>query len=167
MDSFWGNIFARKDDGGGLKGLLQRIPIFAALTEREISVVERILHEREYMPGEEVFREGEPGIAMYIIQSGSVVIRLDATKQVLAELGPGEFFGELALLDDAPRSAPAVAKDNAKIFAFAQPDLFGIIERNPHLGVTIVSTLAKIIGERLKYTNDQLRIMKEATRVNP
>ena len=75
----------------------------------------------------------------------------------------GDFFGELALLDDAPRSASAAAVTPCVMFGFAQPDLFGIIERNPHLGVKIVTMLAKIIGERLRATNEQLnQIQKKA-----
>lgn len=157
MNSFWGNIFASKERTEGLRDLLRQIPLFTSLSDRDLAAVEHILHERQYQPHEEIFRQGEPGVAMYIIHSGSVIIRLDQTGQILAELNSGEFFGELALLDDSPRSATAVAKTTATIFAFSQPDLFVIIERNPRLGVKITTTLAKIIGERLKHTNAQLQ----------
>ncbi|OPX34594.1 hypothetical protein B1H10_03275, partial [candidate division KSB1 bacterium 4484_188] len=70
-------------------------------------------------------------------------------------------FGELALLDDSPRSASAVAKTDCKMLGFFQPDLFGVIERNPRLGIKIVLRLAKIIGERLKAANIENQQMRQ------
>lgn len=157
MDHFWRNI--RKKKHGGIRELLRGIPLFEQLTEGELSGIERILHERTYAPDEEVFREGEPGIAMYIIESGTVLIEVGKDHKVIAELHEGEFFGELALLDESPRSATAAAKANSKIFAFSQPDLFALMERKPHLGLKIVVALARIIGERLKHMNEQLQTM--------
>ena len=158
MDHFWGNIKKTKNDGG-VKELLRSIPLFDNLTDRELAGIERILHERIYSTDEEIFREGEPGIAMYIIETGSVLIKVGNDGKTIAELHEGEFFGELALLDDSPRSASAVANAESKIFAFSQPDLFGIMERNPHLGIKIIVPLARIIGDRLKRMNEQLHAL--------
>ena len=155
MDHFWGSA-KRKKRTGGIKELLRNIPLFEQLTDRELTAIERILHERTYSPDEEIFREGEPGIAMYIIENGAVLIRVGKDHREIAELHEGEFFGELALLDDSPRSATAIAKTDAKIFAFSQPDLFTLMERNPHLGIKVIVALARIIGDRLKHMNDQL-----------
>jgi len=155
MDFFWG-ISKKEKKEGGTRELLRCIPLFEQLTDRQLAAVERILHERLYAPGEEIFREGEPGVAVYFIQSGSVLIKMGRDKKVLAELHEGEFFGELALLDDSPRSASAIAGSESKIFAFSQPDLFAMIERNPRLGIQIVLSLARIIGDRLKRINEQL-----------
>lgn len=155
MDFFWG-ISKKEKKTGEIKELLRGIPLFEQLTDRQLAVVERILHERLYTPGEEIFREGEPGVAVYFIQSGSVLIKLGRDKKVLAELHEGEFFGELALLDDSPRSASAIAGSESKIFAFSQPDLFAMIDRNPRLGIQIVLSLARIIGDRLKRINEQV-----------
>ncbi|MFI5252023.1 MAG: cyclic nucleotide-binding domain-containing protein [Bacteroidota bacterium] len=156
MDNFWSNA-KKKDKVGGIKELLRNIPLFEQLTDRELTGIQRILHERRYKAGEEIFRQGEPGIAMYIIETGGVLIKVGGTDKVLAALHDGEFFGELALLDDSPRSASAVASAETKIFAFSQPDLFGVMERNPQLGLKIILALARIIGERLKRMNSQLQ----------
>lgn len=156
MNHFWGTT-RKKKSGDETKDLLRSIPLFEHLTDRELSGIQRILHERVYAAGEEIFREGEPGVAMYIIESGSVVIKVGKSGKVLAELTGGEFFGELALLDESPRSASAVAKAESKIFAFSQPDLFSLIERDHHLGIKVIVALARIIGDRLKRTNDQLQ----------
>jgi CRP/FNR family cyclic AMP-dependent transcriptional regulator len=155
MDSFWGST-KKKKKAGDIKELLHNVPLFEQLTDRELTGIERILHERMYNPDEEIFREGEPGVAMFIIQSGSVLIQVGHSGKTLAELHEGEFFGELALLDDSPRSAGAKANTESKILAFSQPDLFSLMERNPNLGLKIILALARIIGERLKRMNEQI-----------
>ena len=72
--------------------------------------IESILHEREYQTDEVIFRQDEPGMGMYIIASGTVTIISEPSSMQWSELGEGEFFGEIALLDEHPRSASAIAK---------------------------------------------------------
>ena len=161
MNTLWGNIFrVRHKEENTLLKILQKVPIFEGLNNRELSQIERILHTREYRPEETIFHQGDPGLGMYIIESGSVDILSDPGKDILAELRDGDFFGELALLDEAPRTATAVAKSRCKMLCFFQPDLFDLLERNPHLGVKVLFRLARIIGERLRRTNEQLHELK-------
>ncbi len=138
---------------------LRSIPIFSELGRRELAAVERILHKREYSAGEVIFRQDEPGLGMYIIESGRVSILTDDALNNMTELGDGEFFGELPLLDGGSRSATAVAKTPCRIFGFFQPDLFGLIERDPRLGVKIVLSLAAIIGMRLRAVNERVQTL--------
>ncbi|HUI64188.1 MAG TPA: cyclic nucleotide-binding domain-containing protein [Bacteroidota bacterium] len=138
---------------------LRSIPIFSELGRRELAAVERILHKREYQAGEIIFRQDEPGLGMYIIESGRVSIRSDDAIDKMTELGDGEFFGELPLLDGGSRSASAIAKTACRIFGFFQPDLFGLIERDPRLGVKIVLSLAAIIGMRLRAANERVQAL--------
>ncbi len=162
MDSFWGNIFQRrrrKEDP--IITCLKRIPIFESLTHRELEAIERIIHQRVYKPGEIIFHQGDAGVGMYIIEKGIVQIIYEPTNQLLAELSDGEFFGELALLDESPRSATAIAKTECKMLGFFQSDLFGLLQRDPRLGVKIVIELARIIGERLKHSNEQISHLRE------
>lgn len=160
MDGFWGNIFkVRKKDEEGTIGILKKIPIYESLTRKELTAVDRILHRREYKPNEVIFYQGDSGIGMYIIESGSVSIVFETTRQVLTELHDGEFFGEMALLNEAPRSATASAKTHCKILFFSQTDLFDLLERDSGLGMKIVLQLARIIGERLKMANDQVQAL--------
>jgi CRP-like cAMP-binding protein len=140
-----------------LADLLRKIPIFAECNKRELAAVERILHRREYLRDEVIFHQDDPGLGMYIIETGKVAIIAEPSRHVLSELGDGEFFGELALLTESPRSATAVALTPCKALGFFQPDLFGLIERNPRLGVKIVLRLAAIIGDRLRKANDQIQ----------
>jgi CRP-like cAMP-binding protein len=142
--------------------LLKAMPIFQDLTRRELAAVVRILHEREYQPEEVIFRENEPGLGMYIIETGRVAILSEAGKLQLTELGDGAFFGEISLLDAAPRSATAMAKARCRIFGFFQPDLYGLIERNPALGIKIVLGLSRLVCERLRQTNQRAYAFNEA-----
>ena len=139
-----------------LTDILMSISLFEDLSRHELASVQRILHRREYEPGEVIFRQQEPGMGMYIIQSGTVTILSEPEGLVLSELSDGDFFGELALLDDSPRSATAVAKTSSQLFVFFQPDLFGLIERDPRLGMKIVLPLARIIIARLRNANEQV-----------
>jgi CRP/FNR family cyclic AMP-dependent transcriptional regulator len=138
---------------------LKMIPIFTDLGRRELASVERILHRREYHAGEVIFRQDEPGLGMYIIESGRVRIHADGSLDNVTELGDGEFFGELPLLDGGTRSATAMAKTPCRIYGFFQPDLFALIERNPPLGVKIVMSLAAIIGMRLRAANERVEAL--------
>lgn len=160
MNSFWGNIFRSRGTSNPAEkilDILRRIPLFDGLSKKELSAIERILHKRTYQRQELIFRQGDPGLGMYIIERGSVEIVSGPANTLLAELHEGEFFGELALLDDSPRSASATAKEECTALGFFQPDLFGLVERNPKLGVKIVMRLARIIGDRLKKCNEELR----------
>jgi len=160
MDSFWGNIFrSQKKETSEIRGILKKIPIFDNLSDRDLTHIERIVHQREYRPQEVIFRQGDPGLGMYIIESGNVTILLEPTSQVLAELHDGEFFGELALLDDSPRTATAIAKSPARMLCVFQADLFDLISRNPRLGVKILLHLARTIGERLRRSNMEIHAL--------
>ena len=99
---------------------------------------------------------------MYIIETGKVAIVSEAGKLQLTELGDGSFFGEVSLLDAAPRSASAVARAKCRIYGFFQPDLYGLIERNPALGIKIVLGLSRLVCERLRQTNQRAYAFNEA-----
>jgi CRP/FNR family transcriptional regulator, cyclic AMP receptor protein len=144
-----------------LNSMLCKVPIFEDLSRREISAVVRILHEREYQAEEIIFRENEPGMGMYIIHSGQVEIISESGQLLLSELAEGAFFGDVALLDDAPRSATAKAKTACKIFGFFQPDLFGLMARDPKLGLKIVFRLARLLAERLRKTNQHAQELNQ------
>lgn len=162
MNTLWGNVFKdRQKEEDEICGILKKIPIFEGLTTREIGSIERILHQREYLQNEVIFPEGDPGLGMYIIEKGGVDIVYGPGRQLLAELCAGEFFGELALLDESPRTATAVAKTPCRLLCFFQPDLFGLIDRNPGLGVKVLFRLARTLGDRLKKSNEYIHELKK------
>lgn len=139
--------------------VLKNVPIFSDLNKKELNEVEKIIHRREFKKGEPIFRMGDPGLGMYIIINGVVNIveeNENGEPTTLAVLKDGAFFGDLALLDEAPRSASGIAGDNCDILGFFRPDFMDLLYRKPKLGIKILFALSKIIGERLRRTNEQL-----------
>jgi len=162
MDSLWGNLFkGEKKKKEHILTVLKDIPIFKGLNSRELDCVDRVLHKRHYDTDEVIFSQGSMGAGMYIVVDGLVKIVTEPSGNTLAELGDGEFFGEIALLDESPRSATAIALTPCTVLGFFQGDLFGLTERNPRLGVKIVLKLSRIIGRRLIAANDQARMLQE------
>jgi len=106
-----------------------------------------------------IFRQGERGMGMYIVQQGRVAIASEPENHELFELKDGDFFGEVALLDESPRSATAMAKTDCSVFGFFQPDLFGLIDRDSRLGVKIVLRVARFVGQRLRQANDRAQTL--------
>lgn len=161
-DTFWSNIFRNRNRGAeAVHTILKRVPIFDSLRRKELYAVERILHRREYKAGETIFFQGDPGAGMYIIESGRVRVIFEPTQQLLAELHEGDFFGELALMDESPRSATVIAREECKMLCFFQSDLLDLIDRSPRLGVKIVMRLLTVIGERLKKSNEQVMKLQQ------
>ncbi len=163
-DILWSNIFrGKKKKDEAVESILQQVPAFSHLEPKEISLLASIVHKREYKKGEYIFYQGDPGLGMYIILQGEVLIQYtdpDGNKKDLAILKDGDFFGEIALIDESPRSASAICRTDSEIIGFFRPDLFEIIEKYPKFGIKIVLKLAEIIAERLKRTNQEVTRLK-------
>ncbi len=161
VDGFWGNIFRKtKKDEDNVLSMLKAVPILDGLSKDELKEFERIVHRRHYEPNENIFWEGEPGVGMYIVQEGTVKIYKtlpDGNDKELAILKNGDFFGELALLDESPRSASAIALEKCHILGLFRPELFDILDRKPRLGLKVTTKLAQMIGNRLRITNTELQ----------
>lgn len=146
------------------------IPLFEGLSNREQQEVDRLLQRKTYQPGEQIFKQGNPGVGLFIVMTGSVELlqeEEDGTVLELATAKPGEFFGELALLDDASRTASAVAVDETSVVALFRTDLMALSETRPRLGVKILVQLSQIVAERLRRTNralKEVRIMADASK---
>ncbi len=160
-DSLWTNIFRLKSkEEESMTAVLKKIPLFQDLTRKELRQLERILHQRTYRANEVIFNEGEPGVGMYIIESGEVRITIGEDRKVLAILSKGDFFGEMALLLEAPRTASAIASKPSKLYGFFQPDLFSILETYPRTGNKILLRLSQMIAERLRRSNIENRELR-------
>ena len=139
--------------------LIKELPVFKSLTNGELVQIERVLHERQYAPGEVVFNEGEPGAGLYIIKKGEISIRkkiAGGNDLQLAVIPERSFFGELALLDEIPRSASAIAVTPTILYGFSKPDLEHLLERNQRLGIKIILNLSKLVSRRLVKSNENL-----------
>ena len=160
-DTYWSNIFKKVDkEEKSIYTVLSRIPVFKDLTGKELKAIERILHRRVYKADEVVFHENDPGVGMYIIESGKIYIKLGKDDKVLAVLSNGDFFGEMALLLESPRTATAVAHEPTKLLGFFQPDLFSLLETKPKTGNKILLHLSQMIAERLRQGTIENRYLK-------
>ena len=168
-DGIWANIFRLKNRKESLAEILHNIPLFDELAPKELKILERVVHIRTYQAKEPVFVETEPGAGMYVIRSGRVDIFLNYRQEnplILAELEAGDFFGEMALLGDTARSATAVAREPSQLIGFFHPDLLEIINLHPSIGAKISLGLARMLAERLRYTNAQLQGISEIRGTN-
>jgi CRP-like cAMP-binding protein len=150
---FWTNPFKR-DSNESDADFIRRVPLFNSLNQRQAEKLLQIIHIREYSEGEIVFREGDPGVGMYIIRSGEIELHRERSGSSgrFAVLGPGDFFGDIALLNESPRSASAVCSRKTTLYGLFRHDLISLLESDPRLGLKIIYPLAKITAERLRLT---------------
>ena len=149
MHGLWSNLFRDNGHREDTRSLLKSTSIFATLSKRELDSIDRIMYRRDYDRGEPIFHQGDPGIGMYIIQQGIISIVQMPAEHHLADLHAGDFFGEIALLNETPRSASAIAKTDCRLLCVSQPDLLGLFKRNPKLGVKVLIPLSQITGRRV------------------
>ncbi|MFA4923111.1 MAG: cyclic nucleotide-binding domain-containing protein [Ignavibacteriaceae bacterium] len=156
--SFWSNFFKKKTELPLLLSILKEMPPFNELKKSELDEILRIVHERNYVAGEYIFLQDDPGIGLYFLLEGEVSIyreSLTKLKVKLANFSMGDFFGELALIDRGNRSASAIADTNCKLGIIFKPDLEEVIKKKPKIGVAVLSGLAKIIITRLRNLNEE------------
>ncbi|MBI4279525.1 MAG: cyclic nucleotide-binding domain-containing protein [Armatimonadetes bacterium] len=124
---------------------LKRVPLFTGLPEQDLERIAGTVKERQYAAGEEIVQQGRPGFSFFMILDGGVEVRRDG--HVLRALEPGEFFGEIAVLDDAPRSATVVATRPTTCLAITRKDLVDILKAYPEIAVRMLGVLARRLRE--------------------
>jgi voltage-gated potassium channel len=120
---------------------LQRVPILANCTKRQLREISRITEVVETPPGEVVVRAGEPGDRFFFIVDGAA--RIDVSADRHHRIGPGEFFGEMSLLDGEPRSATAVADTSTRLLVIHRGDFWRLLKEVPALTEVILVTLSR------------------------
>ena len=134
---------------------LKSIPFFARLNEADIASLASRLSVRRFTPGQIIFHLGDPGGLLYIISEGKVRISrssADGQEAFLAVLGDGDFFGEMALLDDAPRSATAEALDPTVALTLHHEEFVRFIQENSDFAMHILQIMSRLIRQ----LNDQV-----------
>lgn len=133
---------------------LQKIPLFSRLSYRELLRVLSMAHEVAFSTGEIIIKEGTMGGGLFITLDGAV----EVTKkdQVLAKLGQGSFFGEMGLIDNAPRSADIVAAAPSKMLVIERGDFYDLLRQNPVLSVRLLWSFCQVLNTRLRSTSDEL-----------
>lgn len=132
--------------------LLRTIPLFESLAEEDLSALASRLREERFEAGTTVFSQGDEGDAMYLIEEGAVDVVAGTGKQrvTLASLFKQQYFGELSLLDGAPRSAMVVASRPTVLLALERDDFVDFVKRRPEAALLIMHE----IGERIRATNE-------------
>lgn len=146
-------LFSRQEEFPRLKQL-RALSLFSTLNPRELKTVDALLHQRNFIRDEVIFDQGEEGQALYIIESGLVLICRQGQPAAgrIAELGPGRLFGELALLDNSPRVAQARAAENCTLAVLFRADFLGLLQTHALIASKISLQLARHIGQRLRET---------------
>ena len=153
MKPLWENYFNKNKTHNPVILSLKTIPIFEDLTSNEFEEISRLVHKRNYKKGEIIFKKNSPGEGMYIIISGSVNIIDPDSETVFASLSNNNFFGEMALLDEEPRSAQAIAVTPSDLIGFFRTDMKSLISRFPDMGNKILLNLSQVLAERLREAN--------------
>jgi uncharacterized membrane protein len=140
----------------GQYALLRGVPLFAALDDAAVDELCGYLHPLELKAGSSLFRVGDAGDAMYIIESGRVRITVtdaDGREVILASLGHGDFFGEMAMLDGHGRSADAAVTEDSRVRVLTREDFLNFVSSDSRIVLEMLSAMTR----RLRRTDDLLR----------
>ncbi|MBE9503418.1 MAG: cyclic nucleotide-binding domain-containing protein [Proteobacteria bacterium] len=140
--------------------ILKKVPLFDTLTEDELSEVLRLSKKEEHKSGDKIFAEGDSGDRLYIIDTGAVRISKNIPgigEEALCVLNAGDYFGEMALIDNAPRSADALSHEDVCLLAVSKADLEALMEKNKELAYKLLWKFVETLSKRLRETNDKIR----------
>lgn len=130
---------------GSILGQLRSSPLFSHCDEDALAELQRRLRQRHFRRGEVIFHQGDPGDALHVVATGSVKIVLpssDGAEAIIATLRPGDFFGELALLDGGPHSATAAAVENTETLSLPRDVFLEMLGDQPSLRDALLKGLA-------------------------
>jgi len=126
--------------------LLRNVPLFESLSEQQRDLLMQRLRRRSHARGETIVEAGDPSQCLYIIISGRAQVVITdgkGRKVILALLRPGDYFGEMSLLDECPRSASVIAREACEILILDKHDLVECLRASPQLALTVARGLAK------------------------
>src|SRR6516225_8629913 len=135
--------------------LLHRVPVFSTLSPEDLERVAQVAMPRRFEAGEIVFKEGAEGSTCYVVRSGrarAVREHPDGRSITLAHFGPGDIFGEMAMLDGERRSATVEATEDTEAIAILSADMHRLLREYPDISVKLIAAL----GQRLRETNERL-----------
>jgi CRP/FNR family transcriptional regulator, cyclic AMP receptor protein len=140
--------------------ILKNVALFQGLTQPQLMKIAGVAKERAFEGSSHIFREGDPGLSMYIIGSGKVRISKQLPgigEEALAILEPGQYFGEMALVEEGPRSADAIAHSPCILFEIKREKLDEVMFTDKELAYVVLWTFVRTLSERLRETNDKIK----------
>ena len=126
--------------------VLKKVPLFAGLPEAELTHFSELVRERAYPKGSVILFENDPGDALYLVAAGQVKVVLigeDGREVILSVLGEGSFFGEMALIDDEPRSAHVIAMQDSTMLVLRREDFQARVRTSPEVSIGLLRELSR------------------------
>lgn len=149
-------------DGKKVEDILEQIDLFSGLPSIHLRRVANIGTEVDYKRGKQIFDEGDAGDKFYLIMKGAVRISRNVPgmgEEALAVLGAGNYFGEMSLIDDAPRSATALAHERCTVFEVGRRDLEELLFVDRDLAYEFLWNVVRTLSRRLRATNDKMTFL--------
>jgi CRP-like cAMP-binding protein len=145
----------------GIADFLAEYKTFGHFEEADLAAVSEECTEAGFKKDETIFPEESPGDRMYIIRQGSVKVfkKIKNNETTLAIVNPGEFFGEMALLDGGPRSAAAKAIEDVKALVISTKNFEAMREKSPQVALRIMDVLVRTLSTRLRQANKNLEVI--------
>lgn len=146
---------------------LAKVTFFEGLTPDALAMIAQVTTEQEHPYGTRLFQYGEPGDKLYIILEGKVRISREVGgmgEEALAVLGPGEIFGEMALLDESPRSADAKAHERCRLLVITKDAFDDLLFLHKDLAYEVLWSCVRMLSSRLRETNDKLTFLSTSGR---
>jgi CRP-like cAMP-binding protein len=133
-------------------GTIRQLALFSTLSRRELRVIDGLLHERRYLKGEIIFDEGEEGQTVHVVITGRVLICRQGEPESgrITEIDAGVVFGELALLENAPRALQARAEEDCVLASLSRGDFESLLDTHAVIGSKILLQLARQLGRQLR-----------------
>src|SRR5580700_3030636 len=141
---------------------LAKVPFFDGLTREAFSVIAQVTTEEAHALGTRIFQYGDPGDKLFIILDGKVRISRDLAgmgEEALAVLGAGEVFGEMSLIDEAPRSADARVHERCRLLVISKEDFDDMLFLHKDLAYEVLWNCVRILSSRLRETNEKLTFL--------
>ncbi|MFL5278510.1 MAG: Stp1/IreP family PP2C-type Ser/Thr phosphatase [Myxococcales bacterium] len=146
-------------DVEGKTEVLRRIPLFQHMTYKELLAILGIARGRQFQKGDTIIKEGDPGDELFILFRGSVEVAKSG--MVIAQLHAGGHFGEMGLVDQAPRSATVVAIEDTSAISVDRESLLRLMRKDPLIAVKLLWSFVQVLSERLRNTNDALADLRQ------
>lgn len=125
--------------------VLEHIPIFQGLTRSQLTGIQRLSDEVRYMKGAPIVKQGEPGDSFFVVLEGEAKVSINGKK--VATLYPGDFFGEISLLDGGPRTATVTSQTPMALLELSRKRFYKMIDREPAVALKIGERLAHRLRE--------------------
>ena len=133
-----------------LAPILRKVPLFAELSDPEVGRIAEVTRERSYPKNSVILFEDDPGDALYVVVTGLVKVVLigeDGREVILSVLKEGDFFGEMALIDDEPRSAHVIAMEDANLLVLRREDFHQRLRETPNISVGLLRAMTRRLRE--------------------